>query len=871
MQIKVIKKQLPNGLTLLMVARHNIPKVSTQLFYNVGSKDEKTGEKGLAHLIEHMIFKGTQKLSESDINLITQKLSGYCNAFTSYDYTGYIFDFPTQHWVEALPIMADCMQNCAFKEQLLNSELKAVIQELKMYNDDYQSSLVEALIGAIFGEHPYHHPIIGYKQDLWNVRRDMLIKFYQKHYIPNNATLVGVGDFAPEEFFSQAEKTFGHLKPNFDYVKEEYYWAQDLVEKSVTLYRDVQQSFGLVAWAVPGAKQKKDYLIDIVSWILGSGKGSRLYKKLVYETGLVTEVESFSYDLFDYGLFFIHFQPKEPGSFARILEIMREEVGQLGKTGPLEAEVMRAKKKLESEFLSIFEKNQKLAYVLGKSYLATSDEHYLTDYLNTQVTAVDIQEFTHRYLRPAVMNHGSVMPIANEEKLFWVERQQVSDEEDARVLQRITREAAVEAGVHVKTIETKAPDHFAFPKPSAFSLNNGLKVFFYHNPEIPKIEIILDLKAKYYYDPDDLSGLGTFLSDLLLEGTKDYTGSELADLLESLGMTVQVSAGTISMSMLADDLKRGLNLLTDMLMHSVLSESSMGKVRSELLTDLKNFWDSPAQFVQQIARQEVYKDHPYSKDMLGTIGSLERISRKDLLEYRRMISPREACIAIIGDLGKYDMPTLLHDTLGKWQGPVIDDIVFPRLTPLKKAYDVNYPMNRDQVVLGFAGLSVSRIDSVYDKITLFDQIFTGGVLGSMSSRLFELRERSGLFYTIGGSLVAHADKQPGIVFIRTIVSNDRLEEAETAIAETINHAADYITDDEFESARNALINSLVDNFATNRNIASSFIFLNNLGFPVDYFDHRGQMLLRITPDEVRTAAAKLLNTDHMVKIRIGRI
>ncbi|MDR3551085.1 MAG: pitrilysin family protein, partial [Candidatus Babeliales bacterium] len=137
----VKKKVLSNGLTVLVYETHNIPKVSLQLWYNVGSKDEKSGERGIAHLIEHMIFKGTEKLSESDINIVSHMLSGSINAFTSYDYTGYLFNFPTQNWHEALPIMADCMVNCSFKDEHLNSEMKAVIQELKMYRDDYNSTL----------------------------------------------------------------------------------------------------------------------------------------------------------------------------------------------------------------------------------------------------------------------------------------------------------------------------------------------------------------------------------------------------------------------------------------------------------------------------------------------------------------------------------------------------------------------------------------------------------------------------------------------------------------------------------------------------------------------------------------------------------
>ena len=227
-QKNVFTYTLKNGLNVLIRPSHHVPKVSVQLWYNVGSKDEKSGEKGLAHLIEHMIFKGTEKLSESDINMITHKLSGSCNAFTSYDYTGYLFNFPSHHWHEALPIMSDCMKNCTFKEELLNSELKAVIQELKMYKDSFSSCLVEELVTQAFPGHPYQSPIIGYKHDLFNVTREDLLRFYQKHYIPNNATLIIVGDVDPSEAIKEVEKNFSKIESNFDYKKDKFYIKKDL-------------------------------------------------------------------------------------------------------------------------------------------------------------------------------------------------------------------------------------------------------------------------------------------------------------------------------------------------------------------------------------------------------------------------------------------------------------------------------------------------------------------------------------------------------------------------------------------------------------------------------------------------------------------
>lgn len=345
MQQAVSKYVLKNGLTILYFKKNNIPKVSLQLWYNVGSKDEKNGEKGIAHLIEHMIFKGTNILSESDINLITHKLSGYCNAFTSQDYTGYMFDFPSQNWHCAIDLFADCMQNVNFNEQFLNSELAAVVQELKMYKDDDFSTLCEKLMSMVFYDHPYRDPIIGYKKDLWNLYRDSLIDFYKKHYVPNNATLVVVGDIEETDLIDYAKNKFEHIQPNCNYKKEQFYHGKDLISQSIEIYRDVAQPVVLIGWEIPGIKSKNCYLLEIISRIIGLGKSSRLNKILVDDLRLAVEIEAFNYDCFDAGLFLIKIVPIDINNIDKIINIINEQIDDLIKNGPSEQEIIRASRK----------------------------------------------------------------------------------------------------------------------------------------------------------------------------------------------------------------------------------------------------------------------------------------------------------------------------------------------------------------------------------------------------------------------------------------------------------------------------------------------------------------------------------------------
>lgn len=869
----VEKRVLKNGMTVLVRKTDQVPKVSIQLWYHVGSKDEKTGERGIAHLIEHMMFKGTEELSESDINILTHRLSGSTNAFTSYDYTGYLFNFPTQHWREALPVMADTMQHAAFKDDHLNSEMKAVIQELKMNRDNYVRSLVSELMSAIFPDHPYHYPVIGYKQDLWSVCSSDLRAFYKKHYLPNNATLIVVGDVDPEEVFTLAEQYFGAIKPNENYKKETFYFGQDIISKSITLYRDIKHPTGSMLFVVPGVSSKKTQLLDILSWALGTGKASRLHRKLVDELKIATSVATDYWSLFDHGLFFIIYEPRSAKDIPEIERVIGQELTALHEHGFTDQEFKRALNKARMHYFNMLENVQQQAQEIGLYYLATGDENFAYNYLDEPLEEIKagVQEIVQHYFRPVVAHKGYVMPLPEQEKSLWETLQEASDIQDQEILSARERLSCVEDPSYALRIAVKQPTPFIYPKAQQFVLNNGMKVFYYNNPTTPKINIVLSFKAKDYYDPQEKQGLYEFVTRMMLEGTKKYSAAQFAHELESRGMSLNIHPGGLSLSMLSIDFEKGLELLHDVLTDAIFDQHELEKIRQHMLTDLKQFWDNPRSFASQLIRENIYPNHPYSKNSLGTQASLEAITRQDLIDfYKKYISPHGAKVAIVGDLKNYDLKKLVEHYLGSWQGPVVEDITFPELE-VPKAHEVVYPINRDQVFLSFVGLSVDRMHPDFDALLLFDQIFGGGVLGSMSSRLFDLREQSGLFYTINGSLTARANEQPGMVMVQTLVSLDRLQEAEKVIKQTIDAVVDTVKNDELIEARNAIVNASVNNFESNEGIAAAFLFLDRYGLPVDYFDKRAERLAKIGKDNVINTVKKLLSTKKMITFKIGRI
>ena len=870
---RVIQSSLKNGLTVLVCPKKDAAKVSIQLWYNVGSKHEKNGEKGIAHFIEHMIFKGTQKLSESDINLAVSKLSGYCNAFTSYDYTGYLFDIPVANWDKVLPIMADCMQHCTFKQEHLNSEVKAVIQELKMYRDNYSATLAEEMVKSIFEAHPYHHPIIGYKQDLWTVSRDILIDFYKKHYTPDNAAIVVVGDVDPEEVYKKVEAEFGSIAPGKGWNREKFYTNEDIKSKAVKIYRDVQLPISTMAFTIPGIVECDEFLFDAFAYILANGRGSRLYKLLVDDLQLVAGVNAYVYDLFDKAILFVEFHAKKEEDIDLIAQHIQKVIDDIALNGISTEEASRSQRLAQIEFQQMLEDTQRQAYAIGKSFVATQDPNspFLYGHIELEKLAERIKNLAKEHFQSVVCHRGDILSIPKESLSLWKKLQEKSDKEDAEILGAKQRDGVVEEGDYVHTISLNEKPSRAYEKPESIILDNGLEVLWFHSDEVETVECLLDYKTTFSYDPKELQGLGYIASKLLLEGTKNLPGQEFSKEAESCGMVFSASPGHISTAFLGKDLEKGLSLLSGILTGASLEEDALKKVKNKMLMQLKSFWDTPTTFGVQLARDIIYKGHPYSNMILGSEDSLNKISRNDVLDfYKKMISPKGARLSLVGNLKGFDVKKIISETMGDWQGDVVEEVSFPALTTVKKE-EIISKMNRDQVVLVFAGLSIDRFHEDYDKILLFDQIFTGGSLRSMSSKLFQLREQSGLFYTIGGSLLFGAGSQPGMILIKTIVSGDRIVEAERVIAQEIDNAIDTITQDELEEAKNALFNTFDLLYESNEQKASSFLFLRKYDLPFDYFEKRVETLRKITVAQVQEAVKKILSSEKLVRVKIGRL
>lgn len=867
----VFKKILLNGLVVLVRPVHDVPKVHAQISYHVGAKHESTGQRGLAHLIEHMIFKGTKNLlSEKDWAAVAQKLSVYTNAFTGYDSTTYIFDGPSHSWKEAFVLYADTMRNCRFDEQMLNSELEVVVQELKGRRDDYYLTLVLEMCGRMFPHHPYHYPVLGFKKDLWSLQRDILFAFYQKHYVPNNAVLTVVGDVEPDEVFAYAEKMFGGIAKDSSYKRKEFHVDTKVPAQSVVMYQDITQPYGLFAFILPGIKEKQVVEIELLARLLGKGKNSRLAKKVVDELGLVTCVSTFTWPLEDATLFAIYYNPKNAQKSGEIKAAILQELQIIAQHGIPQKELSQHLKRLKVSLLSSFESNQTQATFITESFLFAEDENWRFKVMEYSIEGMSekIQHLAQTYFSPASMHWGQVFPLPEKEKKYARKVQELSDKEDAQILKQRPRTLPLEEPRYAHSVEIQESKPFHFHRPEKCILSNGIRVFSHNSKKLPKIELIFSFYADNSFDSTGKPGLYWFMTEMLAEGTVNYPGLAFRKELEDHAMTLSVTDESICLSMLKEDLPKGLELVRELLTHATFEEKAIEKVRVDLIARLKRAWDDPSWYAQHLVREHLYKGHPFGKTTYGTVESLKSITKQDLEGfYKTYISPYKARIALVGDLEGYSIRPLLEKELGGIGTKEIPELLFPSLAPVQKEVIIHHA-ERDQVVLMLAGLSVPQTHPDYDKLLLFDELLSG--YGASNSYLFQLRDKTGFFYTLFGSVTGGATEQPGMVSIFSLVSLDRLEEAKKALYGLLDTVADRITPQELEVAKRSILSNDVNRFSFNSSMAHAFLFFDRYKKPDNYCDTRSQVINAITVEEVKEAVKKVLVPEKMITLQIGR-
>jgi zinc protease len=405
---------LDNGLKVLLLEDHKSPAVTFQVWYRVGSRNEKDGKSGLSHFLEHMLFKGTQKMKPEEYSRIIAKNGGRSNAFTSSDVTVYFATMSRDKIGIEIELEGDRMVNALLGETYFEPEKKVIQEERRLRTDDSPVAALGEVAGAVaYMVHPYRRPVIGWMDDIENLTRQDLVDYYKLYYEPNNAFVVMTGDFSTQEMLPKIKAAFGKIPRGAEPPKVRAEEPPQTGERRVTLKKEAELPFVLMYYHTPNSKSRDSYALDVLSVVLAGGRSSRLYHDLVYQKRLARNVDADYNGLsIDPSVFSVTAQlmpEKEPGEVEREIDGLLENVKSELVS---DRELQKAKNQIEAAFVfgqdSIFGQAMKIGY-----YEALGDWRLMDSYLDgiRKVTREEVQRVAQEYLDRDRRTVGVLVPI----------------------------------------------------------------------------------------------------------------------------------------------------------------------------------------------------------------------------------------------------------------------------------------------------------------------------------------------------------------------------------------------------------------------------------------------------------------------------
>jgi len=882
---------LPNGLKVLVLERPGIPVVSHQVWYRVGSVDEKPGETGLAHYLEHVMFKGTKQIRKGQIDLVTFRGGGANNATTWNDFTRYYFNFEASRWRLALEIESDRMRNCAFEPPEFEMERGAVMNEMLAGHDSPGGRLDEEVDAAGYAVHPYHHPTIGWQQEVESVPRSRVIDFYDRHYMPNNATLVVVGDVKAEEVVAAAAAAFADVRPGTLPPPVAEVEPPQRGEKRLVIVEDTETPKVMVAWHTCRVGDDEDYAFDVASTVLGGGKSSRLYRRLVETDRSCTDVSVFNESRKFPGRFKAWAEGQESADPRAIEAAILDEVARFAVEGPSERELEKAKNNILAHDVYARETADGMAERIG--YLETVRSwRIFGEYPDRirKVTAAEVRAAAARWLTarnrtvgwsiaPALSGlatPAAKAPTVEEARAATAAAPPPLDPAAARKPE-VPAEPGVSAtfrGGRTRALDLAIPAGNAGRvriEPQVHRLENGMTVLLLPRPGLPVLAFSLYVDAGQLREAKP--GLAYIVGDLLDEGAGDRSSAEIAETLDFLGAALGTGPSGARARCLSKDADQVLGLLADVVMRPRFEPAELEKVRAAVLSEIAAEEDDPTTQARKGFLKEVYGAHPWGRLPRGDRESVAAITRDDVLaHWKAFHAPASAILAVTGDFEAGAMLSRVKQRFGAWAGGG------PRVPPLPALAAATKPVaktirlpDKQQCNLFVGNLGLRRKDPDYIPVLVMDHVLGTGP--GFTDRLSkDLRDGQGLAYTVYARCAASAGEEPGTFTAFIGCSPADLPRAREGIFGHLRRIREEpVTEEELRDAQSYLTGSQVFRYETTEQLAGILVDLHRFGLGFDYPERFPALVNAVTREDVQRVARKYVLPDVAVTVVSGPV
>ena len=846
---------LDNGLRVIVHEDRKAPIIATNLWYHVGSKNESPGKTGFAHLFEHLMFNGTENYNDEYFGPFQEVGATNMNGTTNTDRTNYYQTVPTTALDLALWMESDRMGHLlgAIDQDRLDEQRGVVQNEKRQGDNQPYGKAFDYITENLFPVgHPYSWPTIGSMEDLNAASLEDVREWFATYYGPNNATLVLAGDIDVATAREKTELYFGHIPPGPPLARLDTWIPTFTQERRMIVEERVSQARIYKTWPIPQWGDVESEWLALVDSILGNGRTSRFYQRLVYDEQVATDIGAFaSSDEIAGG--FVIWATAQPGQdLAEVERLLDEEVERFLEDGPSRDELARVVTETRAGFIRAIERVSGKASILieGAVFGGRPDAYKDSLAIMDAARPDDLRDAARKWLsQPA----------------FTLEIHPFSDSLTA------TTEDADRS-------EPPYPASFPqaeFPELETGELSNGMRLVVATRDAVPVIHLSLQLNSGYAADQFSRPGTAGLTLDMLEEGTVSRDALQISEELAELGADLRIGANLdyafISLSALTENLEPSLEIFGDVILHPTFPESGLERLKRLSIAAIQREKMSPISMALRVFPPLIYgPGHAYSLPMTGsgTEASVAALQRTDLVDFHATwFKPNNATMIVVGDTNLAKITPHLEALFAAWT---------PGDIPEKTISTVALPEHTRVVLIDRPGSEQSFIIAGHLMAPKSDQRelaiqamnFTFG--GSFTSRInMNLREDKAWSYGVRSVIIDTMKQRP--YFIYAPVQTDRTAASMLELDREFREIRTTrpVTAEEVNTSKRRDTLRLPGRWETARSVMNDIAEIVRFGLPKDYWQRYPDLVAAVNVAEVNDVARALLAPDRLTWVVVG--
>ncbi|HEX7340965.1 MAG TPA: pitrilysin family protein [Rhodanobacteraceae bacterium] len=884
--------RLPNGLTVIVSPDHKAPVVAVAVWYNVGSAREPLGKHGYAHMFEHLMFEGSEHHKGNYFQPFQKVGAIGMNGTTNDDRTNYFETVPASALDMALWMESDRMGWLlqGLTQASVNQQRGVVENEKRGdENQPYGLSIQENIEANAYPlNHPYHHDTIGSMKDLDAASINDFKHWFKRYYGPNNATLVLVGDITVAQARAKALKYFGNIQPGPAVARLAPWTFPRKTDTHGTMYRHVPQTRIYREWNTPADGTHADNLLSLAADVLGGGKTSRLYQKLVYQDKLADNVSVSDNSGKLATQFELSVTLKKGVDPAKVEAAIADVWTTFLKHGPTADELERAKVGFRA---SVVRQMQKVGGFGGKAFMLGRAQTFHGDPGAWRKSLADMMAATPEAVREAAvkwLSHGSyTLTVTAPPK-----GKHVSSTDSAlvkgmgpapgapkpimptahhwhAVASSVDRSRGVPEVTHFPSL--------TFPKLQHATLSNGIKVTLAERKGAPLVAMNLLFRGGYASDHGHPLGRANFTMRMLQQGTQSLNSIQLAKLEQSLGTRIGTGCGldacSASLNALADKFDPSLKLLADIVRHPAFRHADIQRQRGQWLAGIAQQQAQPMAMALRVLPSLLYgKNHPYAMPLTGngTTASIMALTTANMHTFMRdYIRPDNVRILVAGDIDMHDLTAELNKVFGNWKAPStpVPTLTIPKVAPSSHArvFLMNRPGSSQSTI--FAGILAPPTGSADD---LAIGIMNGAFGGSFTSRLnMDLREAKHWAYG-AHSFAPNAVGQRPFMMYASVQTNATAPSIKSALQDARDFVSTKpLTAAEMQKVKDSRIHAMPGEYQTDAAVLGTLYSMALYHRPDNYVETLKPRIEKLTLKQVQAAADQVIRPDQLTWVIVG--